>query len=234
MDTEEDGRIVFDGTAEDVLREPDALQWIDADHFVVANEGDMDGGSRGFTVFRKDGTVVYEVGTSLRACGGRDRALSRGAVGREGRGARRHGGRHLRRRADDVPAVRAASVVGVYDMTDPAAPVLRQILPSGISPEGIVAVPGRDLLAVANEVDLGADGLARAHVTVYARQEGPAAYPHLTSAGLTDDGGPRWTANSGDGRGRGVRLVRERQLPRHAAVDLQGGRRPDARADRRG
>jgi len=76
-----------------------------------------------------------------------------------------------------------ASVVAVYDVTDPAAPVLAQILPSGISPEGIVAIPERGLIATANEVDLGADGLPRSHVMIYAKQEGAARYPMLTSAG---------------------------------------------------
>jgi hypothetical protein len=51
---------------------------------------------------------------------------------------------------------------------------------------------------VANEVDLGEDGLARAHVTIYEMQEGPASYPHITSEGFTVDGRPvGWVANSG-------------------------------------
>jgi hypothetical protein len=60
-----------------------------------------------------------------------------------------------------------ASVVAVYDLTDPANPVLKQILPSGVSPEGIVAIPERNLLVTANEVDLRADGLAPAHVMIF-------------------------------------------------------------------
>ena len=52
-------------------REPDAVTWIDSDHFATANEGDYKlkgyqgthkrGGSRGWTIFHKDGTVVYEL-----------------------------------------------------------------------------------------------------------------------------------------------------------------------------
>jgi hypothetical protein len=48
-----------------VLREPDAVKWIDADHFVTANEGDWKGGSRSFTIFNRDGSVVFESGASL-------------------------------------------------------------------------------------------------------------------------------------------------------------------------
>jgi hypothetical protein len=47
------------------LREPDGVAWADDYHFITANEGDMDGGSRGFTVFHKDGTVVYESNSEL-------------------------------------------------------------------------------------------------------------------------------------------------------------------------
>ena len=39
-------------------REPDAVQWIDADRLVVANEGDYEGGSRGFTIIHKTGDVL--------------------------------------------------------------------------------------------------------------------------------------------------------------------------------
>lgn len=63
------------------------------------------------------------------------------------------------------------------------APELVQILPSGISPEGAVAIPSRNLLVTANEADLGGDGAARAHVMVFELQEAAPAYPMLTSAG---------------------------------------------------
>src|SRR5688500_19995924 len=32
---------------------------------VVANEGDLDGGSRGFTIFGRDGTVLFDSGNAL-------------------------------------------------------------------------------------------------------------------------------------------------------------------------
>ncbi|MBA4323502.1 MAG: alkaline phosphatase, partial [Rhodobacter sp.] len=88
-----------------------------------------------------------------------------------------------------------ASVVAVHDLTDPANPVLKQILPSGVSPEGIVAIPERNLLVTANEVDLRADGLAPAHVMVFEFAEGTAAYPMLTSEGSDPLIG--WAALSG-------------------------------------
>jgi hypothetical protein len=48
-----------------MLRRPDTVKWIDNDRLVIANEGDLDGGSRGFTIFTKDGKVAYESGASF-------------------------------------------------------------------------------------------------------------------------------------------------------------------------
>ncbi|MGL4280893.1 MAG: esterase-like activity of phytase family protein, partial [Albidovulum sp.] len=194
IDTKKDGRLDFTAEAAGVLREPDAVKWIDADHFVVANEGDYEGGSRGFTIFKRDGSVVYESGASL------ERAIAE--LG--------HYPDHRNKKGVEIESVEVAdfdgvkllfvaseraSVVAVYDLTDPAKPVLKQILPSGVSPEGMVAIPARNLLATANEVDLRADGLAPAHVMVYERAEGAAAYPTITSAGSDPLIG--WAALSG-------------------------------------
>ena len=65
VDTEEEGALLFTDSLADIPREPDAVQWIDANHVVIASEGDMDGGSRGFTVFHRDGTEVVEAGASF-------------------------------------------------------------------------------------------------------------------------------------------------------------------------
>ena len=58
--------ISLTGKMDGVPREPDAVQWIDDERFVTANEGDLDGGSRGFTIFKKDGTVDYRKRHRLR------------------------------------------------------------------------------------------------------------------------------------------------------------------------
>jgi hypothetical protein len=85
-----------------------------------------------------------------------------------------------------------ASVVGVYDVSDPANPVLRQLLPSGIGPEGYAVIEARGLLVSANETD---DAGPRAHVMVFEFQDADAVYPHLTSAGMEELTG--WGAISG-------------------------------------
>lgn len=201
IDTRRDGRLDFTGTRDATLREPDAVKWIDADHFATANEGDYNGGARGFTIWRKDGTVVFEAGASL------ERAIA--AIGHYPE--HRSGSKGVEPEGlgfavfDGVPhlfvASERGSVIAVYDVTDPAAPVLRQLLPSGISPEGLVTIPARNLLATANEVDLRADGLAAAHVMLFERAEGSPAYPMLTSEGSDPLIG--WGALSGLAAGAG-------------------------------
>lgn len=47
----------------------------------------------------------------------------------------------------------------------------------------MVAIPQRNLLATANEVDLREDGGAAAHVMVYERAEGQPAYPMIRAEG---------------------------------------------------
>jgi len=192
VDTQEEGALHFTETLAGVVREPDAVKWLDDDHFVTANEGDMDGGSRGWTIFNKDGSVVYEAGVSFEHA-----LIEIGHYPEE-----RSGNKGVEPESVETatfggtPMIfigsERGSAVGVYDATNPAEPVLTQLLPSGIGPEGYVAIPGRNLLISANEVgDAGPD----AHVMIFEYQEAPAAYPHLTSAGADELIG--WGAISG-------------------------------------
>jgi len=192
VDTQEEGALHFTETLAGVVREPDAVKWLDDDHFVTANEGDMDGGSRGWTIFNKDGSVVYEAGVSFEHA-----LIEIGHYPEE-----RSGNKGVEPESVETatfggtPMIfigsERGSAVGVYDATNPAEPVLTQLLPSGIGPEGYVAIPGRNLLLSGNEVgDAGPD----AHVMIFEYQEAPAAYPHLTSAGADELIG--WGAISG-------------------------------------
>lgn len=191
VDTEEDGALVFSETIT-VPREPDSVTWIDDTHFAIANEGDMDGGSRGWTIFAQDGEVIYEAGLSF------EQAIIQIGHYPEARSDAK--GVEPESVTFDVfggtPFVfvgaERASVVGVYDVSDPAAPVLTQLLPSGIGPEGYVTIPERNLLISANETD---DAGPRAHVMIFEYQDAAPAYPHLTSAGMVTLTG--WGAISG-------------------------------------
>ena len=162
------------------------MKWLDDDRLVVANEGDYEGGARGFTIFDKAGKALYESGASFEQAVARlghypDKRNAKG-IEPEGLEAATFGDDKL-----FFVLAERASVAGVFKDTG-GEPELLQILPSGISPEGAVAIPGRNLFATANEADLVEDGLARSHVMIYERAEGTPAYPQITSA--DKDGAP--------------------------------------------
>ncbi|WHA40119.1 esterase-like activity of phytase family protein [Agrobacterium larrymoorei] len=195
IDTKSDGQLKFTDKQEGRKREPDAVKWLDDNRIVIANEGDWEGGARGFTIFDKSGKQLYEANSSF------ERAVA--AIGHypekrsKAKGVEPEGLEAATFGNDKYFFVLAerASVVGVYKDTG-AEPQLTQLLPSGISPEGAVAIPSRNLLVTANEADLVEDGGARSHVMIYERSEGQAAYPQLVSA--TVDGAPiGWGALSG-------------------------------------
>ena len=192
---DERGALLFTESQEGRLREPDGVQWIDTDHFAIANEGDMDGGARGWTIFNKDGTEVFEAGSSFEHA-----IVQLGHypdMRSDAKGAEPEGMEFAI--FNGIPYVfilaERASVVGVYDISDPTAPILSQMLPSGIAPEGAIAIPSRGLFVTANEADLIEDGGIRSHVMIYEDQDAPAAYPQLTSAGADELIG--WGAISG-------------------------------------
>jgi hypothetical protein len=195
VDTKTDGSMNFSGKLTAIPREPDAVKWLGTDRFVVANEGDYKGGSRGFTIFDRTGKVLYDAGTSLEYAVARvghfpeKRAKNKG-IEPEGLEAATFNGQQY-----FFVLSERGSMIGVYKDTG-AEPELVQLLPSGISPEGAVAIPGRNLLASANEADLGEDGGARSHVMIYELAEGEKAYPMLVSKDV--DGKPLgWGAMSG-------------------------------------
>jgi hypothetical protein len=180
IDTKKDGAIAFTGKKDAQKREPDAVKWLDDDRLVIANEGDWEGGSRGFTIFDQTGKMLYESGPSLEyaiASIGHypDKRNSKG-VEPEGLEAAKFGDDNL-----FFVLSERASIVGVYKDTG-GEPELLQLLPSGVGPEGAVAIPGRNLFVTANETDLGEDGGPRSHVMIYERGEGTAAYPQIRSA----------------------------------------------------
>lgn len=206
--TDERGALIFTESQQGRKREPDAVKWLDNDHFATANEGDYEGGSRGWTIFHQDGTVVYDSGVSFEHAIVQighypDKRSDSKGVEPESVTAATYGDMELA-----FVGSERGSVVGVYDIADLANPVLKQLLPSGVGPEGYVTIPGRNLLVSANEKDLIEDGGARAHVMIYELQDAPASYPMLTSEGadkligwgaisgmVADEGGIVWAVS---------------------------------------
>jgi hypothetical protein len=183
-------------------REPDAVQWIDDDTFATANEGDyadadgVEGGSRGFTLFRSDGVVEYESGSSFEQAVARighlpeSRSANKG-VEPEGLEVATLGGRRVL-----LVASERANVVGVYDVSR-GAPRLLQLLPTGIGPEGLHVIERRGLLAVASETDGKAEEFdVRSLITLYALGGRP-QYPFVASVDETPGLPIPWGALSG-------------------------------------
>ena len=162
VDNKKDGKLNMADSIENVRREPDAVKWISDDHFATANEGDYKheapgqakrGGSRGWTIFNKDGSVVYESGSSY------ERALASAGYWPENRAEKKG----VEPESVEVAiygdtryifvGAERANAIGVYKANDLSNPELVTILPTGIGPEGLVAIPERNLFISANEVD---------------------------------------------------------------------------------
>lgn len=195
VDTKNDGRLDFSADKDAVPREPDSVRWLDNDRLVVANEGDWNGGSRGFTIFDRAGAVLFDSGNALDVnaaqLGHYPDFRNKKGVEAEGIEVATFGDTQYIFIGEE-----RSSLIAVYKDTG-AEPEFLQNLPSGISPEGLVAIPSRNLLATANEVDLREDGGVGSHVMVYELAEGEPAFPTIISD-LDADGQPiGWAALSG-------------------------------------
>lgn len=185
INTEEEDIIVLNGTITDVPREPDAVAWLGTDRIVTANEGDLFGGSRGFTVFNATtGAVVQDSGTHFEYLATRighypeDRAGNKGA---EPEGAA--SGVYGDARYAFIGSERG-NFVGVYRERGQHLR-FEQVLPTGAGPEGLLPIPGRDLFVASTEVDED----VRAQINIFRLQDGRPTYPQIASV-TKDDGKP--------------------------------------------
>ncbi|HEV7257597.1 MAG TPA: esterase-like activity of phytase family protein [Bosea sp. (in: a-proteobacteria)] len=197
IDKTRDGQIKPVEELKGVAREPDAVRWLDNDRFVTANEGDWKGGSRGFTIFRKDGTIEFDSGNTVDRLAiqlGHYPERRSAAKGSEPEGI--EVGTYGNDRLIFVGLERASLVLVYKDEGPGRAPRYLQALPGGIGPEGLLAIPQRNLFVSASETDVGEKGGARSVVTIYERSERPAAYPTIASVEV--GGAPiGWGALSG-------------------------------------
>jgi len=248
IDTVEDGLIDLSGSLRGVPREADAVAWISPTIFVTADEGDLFGGSRGFTAYSTGGTMLFEAGNSVEHLAVRighypeDRSENKGTEP-EGVEYAEFGNRRLlfvgTERSSFIavyellgeciadldgsgtvdgadlgllltnwggrPAAGDLNANGVVDGEDLAvlvgawgpcavSPELVQVLPAGVSPEGLLAIPGRNLLIATGEVDSRAD-LVRASISIYQLSDAP-TYPNIVSADRPDGTPIPWAALS--------------------------------------
>ena len=180
IDTEEEGVIDQTSSLTNVPREPDGVVWISNNVFVTADEGDMDGGSRGFTVFSKWGKVLYSSGSFMdqyAASIGRypeDRSGNKG-VEPENVAYGQFGNKKIL----FVNAERA-NLSFVYDIKNPRKPRFLQVLPTSVGPEGGLAIPSRDLYIVACEKDDRGSAF-RATLSIFQYGFDKPSYPTLKS-----------------------------------------------------
>lgn len=180
-------------------REPDAIAWLGNQFLATANEGDYEdengeaGGSRSFTLFDTEGAVRYEAGASF------EHAVMRAGHYPESRsenkGVEPEGitvGRFGRDEFLFVGSERA-NIVGVYALDRSGTPQLHQMLPTGAGPEGLLAIPQRNLFVVSAETD-DADTGFRSTISLYRYGAAKPDYPQIQS---TASGLIPWGALSG-------------------------------------
>ncbi|GAA2034756.1 esterase-like activity of phytase family protein [Agromyces tropicus] len=181
FDTTKDKRIDASGSLVDVPREPDSIAWVDEHHVATANEGDLFGGTRGWSIFDvRTGELAWDAGTSYEQLAiahgvyNDDRAGKKGPEP-EGLAVAEFGGTPYA-----FVASERSNIVVVYDVSDPVEPEFVQTLFATNGPEGILPIPGHDLLAVSSEVD-EADAGVRASVSLFGFGAGDTSQPSLVS-----------------------------------------------------
>jgi hypothetical protein len=194
IDRTRDGIINPSESAKGLLREPDAVAWLDNTRFVTANEGDYKGGSRSISIFNTDGKVEWDSGNFLdheamrlghypesrsAAKGNEPEGVEVGVFGKD--------------TLIFVGSERSSLVTVWRDRGAGKAPEYLQALPAGSGPEGLTAIPQRGLLVVASEND----GAARSSVMIYQQGADVPAYPTLMSSDSPAGPPIPWGAISG-------------------------------------
>ncbi|HEX9003087.1 MAG TPA: esterase-like activity of phytase family protein [Blastocatellia bacterium] len=189
-DTVNNNNINFANQITNARREPDAIAWTPGGRLITANEGDYTvdlmgafAGGRDFTIFSSTGTVVFEPGVSLEqeaAKIGHYPDSRSGSKGAEFEGAEFGV-------FNGCPLAFIGSergdFVAVYDITDETQPKLLQLLPTGDAPEGLLAIPSRNLFVTSNE--------GNGTISIFELTSKPAGYPQVISDTV------KWGALSG-------------------------------------
>jgi DNA-binding beta-propeller fold protein YncE len=154
IDRTDDGKVSMTESMTGVAREPDGIAWLNDAHVVTANEGDYEGGGRGFTVFDMTGAVVWDSGSETEHAAAElgvypdSRSENKGTEPETVAVANFDGSDLL------FVALERANALMVYEVQN-LKPVFLQILKTGVAPEGVLPLSKRKLVAVANEADPG-------------------------------------------------------------------------------
>jgi hypothetical protein len=199
IDKTEDGIISLTETLTDVPREPDAVAWLrngrhGAYFIATANEGDLFGGSRGFSLFNRNGKVLFDSGTSLEEIAVRHGHYPEDRS--ENKGNEPEAIAHGSFRGDDYLFVGSerGSFIAVYEVNG-ARPKFKQLLPGPLGPEGLLAIPSRNLVIASGEEDDPSFGV-RSTLMIYQLKPGQPTYPQIVSDDVNGSPIP-WSALSG-------------------------------------
>jgi DNA-binding beta-propeller fold protein YncE len=159
----DDDVVRFNNKLKNARLEPDGIAWTPNGSLITANEGDYDldladgefVGGRNWSIFSTTGTVLYDSGVHLERAAAQaglypDGRSDAKGVEPEGVEVATFGGAVLA-----FIGAERGNFVGVYQLkeSDENTPRLLQILETGDRPEGLLAIPGRDLFLTSNEGD---------------------------------------------------------------------------------
>ena len=231
IDIEEEDVISLDGSLDGVPREPDAITWVPwgwhQSLIATANEGDIFGGSRGFSLFSKDGELLFDSGNEFEHLAVRighypeSRSQNKGSEPEAIEYGKFDGRDYL------FVGSERGSFVAVYTLNHFGRPEFLQALPAPLGPEGLLAIPSRGLLVVSGEEDDPPRGV-RSSVMIYKLGGHQADYPQIMSA--DDESGKPipWAALSGMvGSGRNEMLaVWDSYYAQSAIVRIDASKKP--------
>jgi hypothetical protein len=196
IDTRRNSLIELNGAFADRPREADGVTWISRGALATADEGESGGGTRGFTIYDRKGKIRFQSANELEHLAVRlghypeQRSEKKGGEPESVEYARYGKARFL------FVGCERSNVVAVYKIDRRSRPRFHQVLPTGVGPESLKAVPKRRLLVVANEVD-DRDGGLRSCIGIYRLRRGEPTYPTLVSANRRNGKPIPWGALSG-------------------------------------
>ena len=181
IDIEKDKLIDPSGSLDDVPREPDAVTWMRQGLFATANEGDLKGGSRGFSVFTPGGDVVFDSANTFEHLAIRHGHYPEKRAGKKGTEPEGIEYGKFGKTPYLFVGSERGNFVSVYNAQEADNPALKQVLPAGVGPEGLLALPERDLFVVASEKDDAEAGF-RSTISIYELQDDAPTYPGIKSS----------------------------------------------------
>ena len=144
-------------------REPDSLAFVNNGQYIVsANEGETKvktfddgiyGGGRGWSIFDLEGNIVYDSLSELEELAAIYGHYPDGRSEKKGIEIEGITTAIFNEQEFVFVASERGDFIAIYDITNITEPTLVNFLPTGKAPEGVLAIPQRNLLLTANEKD---------------------------------------------------------------------------------